>query len=352
MAVYKGITVKTESNCIYILSKFLMCIHFPYSQVRLVLAELLPHLEDVLFAGHCGVVVQMAEACLRSPAQQPEMMKTLLVAFHAQENPNACVPLFLTLTAYEAYLEHEEKTEIDKDITKVSTFMLLYIHCAMVCFFPQRSVHVQGSLLVQALFKYKSPRVVVESLLSMETDTIMWLSCDMAGSRAIDTFLTSPTVKSVKKKKFVEKLKVCVHIVSHTLNCKLLPLFSQPHLVPLCKDKHGSRVMDVVWRFSEVTVKDSLAEELIAHEAEIAEDFYGRIVMRNCNLAHYRRKHRAVWQDKGPTTANTPRELFHDIIDDVPMPAAKKRKLSSRAPAVEDSLSELSTKKKKKAESP
>ena len=69
---------------------------------------------------------------------------------------------------------------------------------------------MQGSLLVQGLFKFENPRVVVRSLLSMETDDIMWLSCDVTGSHAIDAFLTSPTVKSIKKKKLVEKMRVSV----------------------------------------------------------------------------------------------------------------------------------------------
>ena len=70
---------------------------------------------------------------------------------------------------------------------------------------------MQGSLLVQALFKYENPRVVVRSLLDMETDDLMWLSCDVAGSHAVDAFLSSSTVKSVKKKKLVEKIRVRCH---------------------------------------------------------------------------------------------------------------------------------------------
>ena len=122
-----------------------------------------------------------------------------------------------------------------------------------------------------------------------------------------------------------------------------MPLSLQPQLVPLCKDKHGSRVMDALWRSSDVTVKESLAERLIAHEAELTEDFYGRIVMRNCNVAHYRRK-QAVWQEKAPNAL----ELFEDILDDVNAPSSKRRKCSNRA-LVEDSLPDLPRKKKKKA---
>jgi hypothetical protein len=100
-------------------------------QASLVISELLPHVEDVLFAGHGGVAVKMAEASLRNPAQQPEILKTLLAAFHAEDNPNSCVPLFLTLTAYEVYVEHKEKRERDKDIARVRPYYLqLYHWCA------------------------------------------------------------------------------------------------------------------------------------------------------------------------------------------------------------------------------
>ena len=74
-------------------------------------------------------------------------------------------------------------------------------------------------------------------------------------------------------------------------------------------------MVDTVWRNSEVVTKERLAEELIAHEAELANDFYGRIVLRNCNIAHYRRK-QAVWQEKMATAEKT-RELFQDILEDV-----------------------------------
>ena len=87
----------------------------------------------------------------------------------------------------------------------------------------------------------------------------------------------------------------------------------QPHLLALCKDKHSSRVVDAIWRSSEVSVKKNLVEELLTHEAELADDFYGRIVLRNCNIAHYRRK-QAVWQNE--SAADNTRKLFRDILDD------------------------------------
>ena len=93
-------------------------------QISLVVSEMLPHLEDVLFVGHSGVVVKLAEAGLRSAGQQQEIVEALLSAFHAESDPKCCVPLFLALTAYEVYSEHEEKMESDKDIARVRHYHL------------------------------------------------------------------------------------------------------------------------------------------------------------------------------------------------------------------------------------
>ena len=41
----------------------------------------------------------------------------------------------------------------------------------------------------------------------------------------------------------------------------------------LCKDKHGSRVVDMLWRQSEVQRKQELAEQLIAHEDELFANY-------------------------------------------------------------------------------
>ena len=69
--------------------------------------------------------------------------------------------------------------------------------------------------MVQALLRYENPKVAAGSILKMENDDVVRLSCDVAGSHVIDAFLTSPTVTSVKKTKLINKIKVhiqsCIH---------------------------------------------------------------------------------------------------------------------------------------------
>lgn len=72
--------------------------------------------------------------------------------------------------------------------------------------------------------------------------------------------------------------------------------------------------MDALWRHCEVGRKEGLARELLAHEEELSEDFYGRIVLRNCNIAHFKKK-QAAWQEV-QEASDKRRQLFQDIISD------------------------------------
>ena len=95
-------------------------------------------------------------------------------------------------------------------------------------------------------------------------------------------------------------------------------------MVVLCKDKHGSCVVDVLWRQSEVQRKQELAEQLIAHKDELYANYYGKIMLRNFNISHYKKK-QAAWQDVERATEKR-RELFQDIIEDQPTVTVKETK--------------------------
>ena len=68
----------------------------------------------------------------------------------------------------------------------------------------------------------------------------------------------------------------------------------------------------VLWRQSKVQQKQELAEQLIAHD-ELFTNYYGKIILRNRNISHYKKK-QAVWQDVERATERR-RELFHDILN-------------------------------------
>ncbi len=91
-------------------------------------------------------------------------------------------------------------------------------------------------------------------------------------------------------------------------------------------DKYGSRVVDVLWRLSEVKKKEELATILLANEEELASDFHGSIVLRNCNITHFRKKQEG-WV-KSQEAVGRRQEIFQDILGDQSTLRNKKRKLS------------------------
>lgn len=72
--------------------------------------------------------------------------------------------------------------------------------------------------------------------------------------------------------------------------------------------------MDAVWRHCEVGRKEEIAKELLADEDKLSSDFYGQIVLRNCNVAHYRKK-QSAWQAE-QQAAERRRGLFQDIFSE------------------------------------
>ena len=58
--------------------------------------------------------------------------------------------------------------------------------------------------------------------------------------------------------------------------------------------------------------KEAIVTELLDSEEELSADFYGKFVLRNLNVSHYKRKQN-VWQTQ-QEMAGKRRELFQDII--------------------------------------
>ena len=88
----------------------------------------------------------------------------------------------------------------------------------------------------------------------------------------------------------------------------------QGRYITLSKSKHGSRLVESVWRHCTVSQKEAIVSELLASEEELSADFYGKFVLRNVNASHFKRKQN-VWQTQ-QEMAGKRRELFQDIIGD------------------------------------
>ena len=71
--------------------------------------------------------------------------------------------------------------------------------------------------------------------------------------------------------------------------------------------------MDACWASSEVATKKEIALEMLEKEDELKDDYYGRFVLRNCQIDTFKRK-QGVWQEAQETSSKT-KQLFGDILD-------------------------------------
>lgn len=70
--------------------------------------------------------------------------------------------------------------------------------------------------------------------------------------------------------------------------------------------------MESLWKHCTVGQKEAIVGELLGNEEELSTDFYGKFVLRNVNVSHFKRKQN-VWQSQ-QQSAGKRRELFQDII--------------------------------------
>jgi len=102
--------------------------------------------------------------------------------------------------------------------------------------------------------------------------------------------------------------------------------------VKLSKEKHGSRVVDCCWKYTELKDKQLIANELLKGEKELADNYYGKFVLRNCNIEYYKKK--GDLTEGSFTSKDKVKKMFSDIIDKPTRPQSqrvhKKRKSSTR----------------------
>ena len=77
------------------------------------LIDELSSLEEILFAGHTGVVVKLTEAAAEScHEKQPALLESLLRAFHTEHDPKHCAPVFLSLMTHEMVFGNADKPKV------------------------------------------------------------------------------------------------------------------------------------------------------------------------------------------------------------------------------------------------
>lgn len=262
------------------------------SQAEQMISELLPYLEDLLALGHMGVVVRMAEVAVRFVIKQKKMLKALLRAFHCEGKVerSSAVVLISSLTTYEIFFgtkpesEEKEKDNEEKNDSVEATPTTAKL----------KSINFHGALLLKTLFDFEDPSKLVKSLLTLSLEELVTLANDPMGSYAIEAFLKSRSVPSEKKHMLIENLKGTI--------------------AKLACEKQGSHVVETCWRQAEVKHKEAITQELALSEQQLTSNFYGRIVLKNCGVEHFKRKDK-TWYEKEQKAARK-RKLLEEILEE------------------------------------
>nr|XP_046264886.1 nucleolar protein 9 [Scatophagus argus] len=238
--------------------------------------ELIEGVEAILAAGHMGVIVQLAESCAESEEKQQELMQCLLRAFHCAEPGSrhvSCLPLFLSLLAYEVYY-HSDTAEGSTQ-TEV----------------PLSSICYHGSRLVQALARFKERSLLLSSLRTLTPTDLLTLACDPAGSHVIQALITTSSDKG--RGKILKRL--------------------EGQYVQMACSRLGSRVLEAIWNSASVSHRQNIAQELVGSESQLRSDQFARHVWAKFALSHFIHR-RAHWQEI-QTGESKKRKLFSDILE-------------------------------------
>ncbi|KAM9322424.1 nucleolar protein 9 [Pholidichthys leucotaenia] len=238
--------------------------------------ELVEGLEAILAAGHMGVIVQLAEGCAESKEKQGEIMRCLLDAFHCAEPGSrhaACLPLFMSLLTYEVYYQSDTAEGSAQKET------------------PLSSISYHGSLLVQALAKFKDRSLLLASLRTLSPADLLTLASDRAGSHVLQALITTSSDKG--RGKILKRL--------------------EGQYVRIACSRLGSRVLEAAWSSASVSQRQSIAQELVQSENQLRSDQFARHVWAKFALSHFTQR-RAHWQEI-QTGESKKRKLFSDILE-------------------------------------
>ena len=72
--------------------------------------------------------------------------------------------------------------------------------------------------------------------------------------------------------------------------------------------------METCWRQAEVKYKEVITQELALSEQQLTSNFYGKIVLKNCGVEHFKRKDK-TWHEKEQKAARK-RRLLEEILEE------------------------------------
>ncbi|KAL0102947.1 hypothetical protein PUN28_018330 [Cardiocondyla obscurior] len=157
---------------------------------------------------------------------------------------------------------------------------------------PLPPFHLHGSLITQAILKFNKPIIAVNSLLEMNEKHLLQLCQDPKGSRVVDAFMDSAYVGEKSREKLFKRL--------------------QGTWVTLVCNVYGSRCVDKMWARANMNQKIAIMNELVKSEYSLRLKHPSKYICAKLNLPlfAFNQKKWMTFEEK----KNKTKELFEDII--------------------------------------
>ncbi|XP_033231160.1 nucleolar protein 9 [Belonocnema kinseyi] len=217
-----------------------------------------------------GVLVSVANACLRLRSKQGPFINLMMKTLHCEEakRQKEIARLLASLATYEKL---EEARKEKKNLP----------------------LQVYGSVILQATLKFNKPIKIVNSLLEANTEDLIFIFGDSKGSWIVDTFMESEFVGEKSREKLARKL--------------------QGYWVQLASTTHGSRSLDKIWKKVNEKQRMVIMEELAKVGESLRSTRTGKIISANLKVPLFARS-KKEWTEAQGKEGKT-KALFADIID-------------------------------------
>ncbi|CAM1330350.1 Uncharacterised protein PB.1153, partial [Pycnogonum litorale] len=207
-----------------------------------------PNFEEIINSGKTGILTAFSDSCLRLSACQGSFVTELMKALNCDDSEDSQKSFVKCLCTFSKYNDN----------------------------FIVEKVSLHGSVIVQHLLRFNKPIKIIRNIVDMAAEELVRIACDGCGSHIFDAFMKSTTVGEKSRNKLIEHLK--------------------GNYLQLACDKHGSRSIDCIWSVSSMKYKSAIAEELIVNEDTLNNNLYGKFIVRNFALFHFKRR-RKQWME-------------------------------------------------------
>lgn len=234
--------------------------------------EIRVYFSEILEKSFTGILVSVANACLRLQVKQGAFVTELLRTLHCEVNEKQHL-----IVACVASLKTSDQLENIKEKKEDDSKSLISLH---------------GSLIIQAILNFNKPIKMVNSLLETDIEQAVQLFEDPKGSRIVDAYMDSKYIGEKSREKLGKKLK--------------------GYWSRLARSTHGSRCLDRIWRSAHMNQKTLIMEELAAAGESLRSTKSGQIMLNKLNVPLYARN-KKDWMETLGKEEKT-RALFANII--------------------------------------